>query len=27
MVQRTLSPECARWLEEGRAALVGAAQP
>jgi aryl sulfotransferase len=27
MVRRTLSPECARWLEEGRAALVGAAHP
>jgi aryl sulfotransferase len=27
MVRRTLSPECARWLEEGRAALVGAARP
>jgi aryl sulfotransferase len=27
MVRRTLSPDCARWLEEGRAALVGAAHP
>jgi aryl sulfotransferase len=27
MVRRTLSPECARWLEEGRVALVGAARP
>jgi aryl sulfotransferase len=27
MVERTLSPECARWLEEGRTALVGAARP
>ena len=25
MVARTLTPECARWLEEGRSALVGAA--
>ncbi len=27
MVERTLSPDCARWLEQGRAALTGAAQP
>ena len=27
MVERTLSPECARWLEEGRQALVGASRP
>ena len=27
MRDRTLSPECARWLEEGRKALVGAARP
>jgi aryl sulfotransferase len=27
MVELALSPECARWLEEGRAALVGAARP
>jgi aryl sulfotransferase len=25
MLERALSPECARWLEEGRSALVGAA--
>jgi len=27
MVERSLSPDCARWLEQGRAALTGAAQP
>jgi aryl sulfotransferase len=27
LVESVLSPECARWLEEGRSALVGAAQP
>jgi aryl sulfotransferase len=27
MVARTLPPDCARWLEAGRAALVGAAHP
>jgi aryl sulfotransferase len=27
MVDEVLSPSCARWLEEGRSALVGAAQP
>jgi aryl sulfotransferase len=25
MIERTLSPDCARWLEEGRTALTGAA--
>jgi aryl sulfotransferase len=27
MVEKALSKECARWLEEGRAALAGAANP
>lgn len=27
MVERSLTPDCARWLEEGRKALVGAAIP
>lgn len=27
LVERALSEECARWLEQGRAALVGAANP
>ena len=27
LVERELTPECARWLEQGRASLVGAAHP
>jgi aryl sulfotransferase len=27
LVERVLSPECAKWLEEGRSALTGAAHP
>ena len=27
MTRRALSPECTRWLEEGRRSLVGASNP